>query len=390
MLHTMTITACDNRNPTNSENFNTLTGIERYLDLYLNSDQLVDSPLYLERLLFLLDTTREHYIHTANIIAEGVVEEEKKASQCRELCDVLEYLYQTLEHHLFRVGNMKIYEKIFSKDHPSKEDDHTTAASFISPSYLGFSFQQDQYKMTLQGQFVKETTLKANLSTAQHLISNKESLRNAHLHLASFYTSEGSYTNALIHLQRVKEYYSSTMVQLITVTLKLAELGLVMKQYSMVQQLYDPSATFTSIPRNSVSVGGSASLMDSEISTFRSHLNLARGISYMVEGYYKEAYESFLSVSIQDFPSSSTSTTITSNLNGNPSSYMVHSYDIVMYTGLMTLMVLSRKDIEKYMKKATFKSQFDSVMELKDALMYYSKADYGACLKSMKILHETR
>jgi hypothetical protein len=177
------------------------------------------------------------------------------------------------------------------------------------------------------------------------------------------------------HLRQVKEY-SNTGTQLMEVTLLMAELGLAMGKFSFVQSLYD-----TSIHQQHHSSSmfmptfvSNSNVEESELS-FRYKLNIARGIAYMAQGYYKEAYSSFTSVSTYN------------HQHANDSSFFVSAQDIAMYTGLMALMVLNRKEMEDCMSKTVFKSRFDSMIGLKDALMYYSRSNYGDCMNALNTMY---
>jgi tetratricopeptide (TPR) repeat protein len=236
---------------------------------------------------------------------------------------------------------------------------------------LGMDFNDELYQHTLISQSNKATTLKANLSTAQHLIS-KEALRNAHLHLAQFYTQTGSYDDAISHLKRVKEY-SNPGAQLMEVTLLLAELGLAMGNYSLVQSLYDTNLLYNNNLHHLMSTH--VSNMEQHEISFRYKWNIARGIAFMAQGYYKEAYKSFMSMS----PSNEYYTSDTY--------FLVHTKDIAMYTGLMALMVLNRKDMEDCMSKTVFKSRFDSMIGIKDAMLHYSRANYGDCMNALSTMY---
>ena len=346
--------------------------LEKYLRQYTEQPSLVDSPVHLERLKFLIET----FVSKEDDDDDDDDDDDSDSKKFKGMedsstqeQDALILLFQSLEQKLCQVGNMKMYWELF-QTHPYHQDDQRRQLYYKNkplPQSLGIHFNQELYDHTLISQANKATTLKANLSTAQHLIS-KESIRNAHLHLAQFYTRTGSYDEAISHLKRVKEY-SNTGTQLMEVTLLIAELGLAMGKYTLVQSLYDTNAH-----HHLMSLNASNSNERNEM-IFRCKLNIARGIAYMAQGSYKEAYTSFLSSSPSDHH-------FTDDV-----SFLVHTKDIAMYTGLMALMVLNRKEMEECMSKTVFKSRFDSMIGLKDALMYYSRANYGACMNSLDTMY---
>lgn len=342
--------------------------VEKYLRQYSEgSSSLVDSPVHLERLKFLIQTLVSEYN------AESKRVEDMEDS--RRERDTLILLFKTLEQKLVQIGNMKMYWELFQTHFPS---DGTSSQKKTNPLYfkdeplphcLGIEFNEELYQHTVMSQSNKATTLKANLSTAQHLIS-KEAIRNAHLHLAQFYTQTGSYDEAISHLKRVKEY-SNPGAQLMEVTLLMAELGLAMGNYSLVQSLYETNLSYNNHHLMSTSVSN----MEQHEISFRYTWNVSRGIAFMAQGYYKEAYKSFMSMS----PSNDHYT--------NDTYFLVHTKDIAMYTGLMALMVLNRKDMEDCMSKTAFKSRFDSMIGIKDAMMHYSRANYGDCMNALSTMY---
>mmetsp|Transcript_4465 Transcript_4465/g.8242 ORF Transcript_4465/g.8242 Transcript_4465/m.8242 type:complete len:633 (-) Transcript_4465:168-2066(-) len=213
-------------------------------------------------------------------------------------------------------------------------------------------------------------TLEARLATAQSHLT-KDSIRTALLALGEFHKRRGELREAWRRVWKSREYVivgGSSMAggsgggaEMIQISLLLIELGVDLRDWAKVHD------TIARIEHTSLGTSSSSNNPDNASdSLYRSKLRAAQALTQLSSRNYLEAAKLFASTSID----------LT-----NQFSNVISAEDIATYGALLGLATFHRKQLHEYILDGNFKARLELVPTLRTALMHYSRAEYGPCLK---------